>query len=330
MDNRTFLTSDDPNDLEEYDFESVPIGQQVSLMDEQFLGEYLPALRNYDGSLHDIGYHTTAIVRGREHGALDLSTYPGLSRFHEISVHLPRHQFIVCLARGSYNIKPVIFVKGDWLTDFHLRHHCVFALFDAVGVREILASGVLSSERLLRLRSAVDEFADKQSSIALVSFADSILVKTSYQLGQYDHEIPYSYNPEAVIRIFPEIREIFRATLGLGVYACVAQGPNYYNEATLLHVSKQGHHVALNSLGLPFAELIAIDRAARAAIRDGVHPPRDLYMDKTFYNSLRLNWEFRRAERRKYIYQNPITRAPSHYFAEQFDTIAGALASEHQ
>ena len=187
-----------------------------------------------------------------------------------------------------------------------------------------MAKGALTSDKLLKLRAALDEFAGSQESIALVSFADSLLLKTNFQLGQYDSDVIYSYMPELVITLFPAIQSIFREILCLDVYACVTQGLNLYDDDSLLHVSGNRRHVSLNSLGGPFAQLLAIDEAARTAIRNGVHPPCDLYMDRTFYHSLRFALGFDKNARPNYGYENPIGRTTSYYFAESIDTMAHA------
>ena len=325
---KAFTTPFDPSDLEEYDFDSVPIDEEVSLMDEQWLADFLPALRSNDPSLYSIGYHTPAIVHHRGPEALEISIYLTMSRFHEIRVALPRDQFIVSLGRAGYDIKQHIFVKQGWLSDFHLRHHCVFALFDAIGVKAEMAKGALTNEKLLKLRSALDDFADQHNSIALVSFSDSLLFKTSYQLGQYDSDVRYSYKPELAITVFPAIRAIYREILGLNVYACFTQGLNQYDGDSLLHMSRNSHHVSLNSLGLPFAQLLAMDAAARTAIRNGVHPCSDLYMDRSFYHSLRFKYAFDKNARPKYEYENPMGQTAGYYFAENIETISGALEDD--
>jgi hypothetical protein len=144
--------------------------------------------------------------------------------------------------------------------------------------------------------------------------------------GQYDNPIPYSYYPESLIELFPLIRDIYQDVLGLGVYAVITQGLNEYGDPSLLHVSRNHNHISLNALGLAFAQLLAIDGAVRKAIRKGEHPPMDLYMDRSFYHSLQFERSrFDKNARPKYAYHSPIAAPGSHYFAETFGTIKGAL-----
>ena len=207
-----------------HDFESVPLHEEVSLVDEQWLKKFAPALEGNPPILYGVGYHTKAIVNSRTADGLEISTYLTSHRFHEIKVVLPRNKFVTCVARPQYDIRPHIFVKGSWLTELHLRSHSVFGIFDAIGVKHALAKGEITSDKLAALRDSLDEIADEQSSLALISFADSLLVKANFHLGQYDSPIKYSYEPEAVIRLFPLIQAVYRNVLGLKVTLLLLRG----------------------------------------------------------------------------------------------------------
>ena len=80
-------------------------------------------------------------------------------RFHEMRVTLPRTQFITCTECRDYDEKPRIFVRGDWLTNLHLREHSVFALIDAIGVKAKLERGHITRSKLIKLRKALDDIA---------------------------------------------------------------------------------------------------------------------------------------------------------------------------
>jgi hypothetical protein len=83
-----------------YAFEDVPLNRDVFLMDEQWLDRYeasLIALFN-SGKYENVGYISYAAIRHVDHFGLDLSWYPNThDRFHEVSVRLPRDQFITCV-----------------------------------------------------------------------------------------------------------------------------------------------------------------------------------------------------------------------------------------
>lgn len=316
----------DRDKVQIHEFESIPVSQEVSLMDEQWLKEFAPALHENSAELYTLGYHTPAIVNHVGEDALEMSVYFRAGRFHKIKALLPREKFVICVERGQYDIKPHVFVKGSWLTDLHLRHHSVFAIFDAIGVKKALGRGTLSSGQLQALRNAIDTIANEHTSVALISFADSLLVKTNYQIGQYDSTIRYSYEPEALLGLFPAISRAYSEVLGLSVYAVVTQGLNVYADGALIHISRDHNHISLNSLGLPFAQLLEMAEAVNVAIHDGSHAPADLYMDESFYHSLSFDGaRFDKNERPKYRYEAPMDSAGSFYYAENFDTISRAL-----
>ena len=82
--------------------------------------------------------------------------------------------------------------------------------------------------------------------------------------------------------------------LGFDIYAILTQGSNEYYEEPLLHISNTQNHICLNSLGVPFAELLAIENAVKAAFKSGIHPPMQVYMDEQFYHSLQLKYEYKK------------------------------------
>jgi hypothetical protein len=93
----------------------------------------------------------------------------------------------------------------------------------------------------------------------------------------------------------------------------------------LLHESATRNHISLNSLGLPFAQLLAIESAARKAIRDGTHAPADIYMDENFFRSLRLAHGFDKRHRVKHAYVAPMAKGEGFYFLERIQTLLDGL-----
>ena len=98
-----------------YPFEDVPLNRDVFLMDEQWLDQYETAMvALFNGSEYDnVGYISYAAIRRIEEFALELSWYPNIyDRFHEVTVRLPRDQFITCVDCWQYDEKPHVFVKA--------------------------------------------------------------------------------------------------------------------------------------------------------------------------------------------------------------------------
>ena len=201
-----------------------------------------------------------------------------------------------------------------------------FAIVDAIGVKDLLRAGKLSSESLRHLRDRIDDIADFHADFAFISFADSLLVKQVWSVGHIDSDIKYTYSPEALLPVVSELRDAFMGTLGVLTYAVMTQGINAYEGGTSLHTSTNGNHVSLDTLGLPFAQLMSIEEAARKAIRSKVHPPAELYLDATFFRSLRMKHEFDKKKLPVYQYQSPMTKSfNSGYVATSLDEILSNL-----
>jgi hypothetical protein len=298
-------------------FTEVPHNQEVWLMDKKWMPSWERSwLNQFSGSdTENVGYVSPAVVRNTSKDALELSWYPNtLDRFHEVPVVLPRSAFIVCVEVRGYDDKPRVFVESEWLSDIHLRPYSAFAMIDAIGVKVALLSGALTAEKLLQLRDRIDDISSRTPNMAFVSFADTLLVKANWHVGQYDSAIKYSYEPEAIIRVIPEIAVAYRDVLDMDIYAVLTQGVNEYVDTSLLHVSPSKNHVSLNSLGLPFAQLLAIDDAARTAIRTKQHEPFELYVDDLFYNSLRFTLEFDKRAKTNAPYKRPMSTAAGKYY----------------
>jgi len=116
----------------------------------------------------------------------------------------------------------------------------------------------------------------------------------------------------------------------MAIYAIITQGSNEYYDDGLLHISPARNHVSLNSLGLPFAQLTAIEYAAREAIRKKVHARAEVYMDENFFRSLRLDYDSRKSNRPKYLYEAPMARGPTYYRVESCQTLLDNLRSPEE
>lgn len=312
------------DDFQHFEFEQVPLDRDVYLMDESWMAEWeLAYLDLFSGKpFRNIGYISRTAVRQVSTAVLEVSWYPNIwDRFHEVSVLLPRSAFVACIDVIDYDEKPHIFVKSEWLSDLHSRPYSAFALIDAIGVKNALRNGTLSNTRLNKLRERIDQLADATVGVAFVSFADSLLLKSNWFVGEYDSEINYSYEPETLIRLLPQVAAIYQDVLGMSVYATITQGVNEYGDTSLIHHSPAGAHVSLNSLGLPFAQLLAIDDAARSAIRTKEHAAYELYVDEMFFRSLRLKHEFDKHAQPNAPYVSPMSSTPGKYYCTTTQTL---------
>jgi len=284
----------------------------------------------FDGGGYDaVGYISYAAARNISNDVVELSWYPNIyDRFHEMRVYLPRDQFICCVGSWRYDEKPRIFVRSNWLANLHLRSNSIFALVDAIGAKEAIRRGTLAREALIRLRDRIDAIAGSYPSISFISFADSLLLKSNWQVGQYNSAVRYTYEPEIFLRLFLELQTAYRQCLGMDIYAVLTQGSNAYYDDALLHVSQTGHHISLNSLGLPFAQLQSIEQAARSAVHQRIHEPAELYIDSTFFRSIHFAFKFERDATGHSTYREPLMGEEGIYYYASCRRLLKNLADE--
>jgi len=296
-------------------------------MNEIFLKDYEKSLLElFDGKGYkNVGYIGHVAARKINENSIELSLYANTSsRFHEVSISLPKEKFITCVGCWRCDQKPHIFVKGDWLKHIYLKSYSIFAMIDAINVKKALENGVLSREKLIELRNEIDNLAINYPNISFISFADSILLKSNWSIGHFEHDIKYSYEPEIFIYIAQEIKDIYQKILGLNIYTIITQGNNEYYEDTLLHISKSKNHISLNSLGTPFAQLQDIETSARKAIKHNIHSPAELYLDEQYHHSLNYKFEFKKKDISNNQYQTKMISKPcKYYFASIKEIIDG-------
>jgi len=281
--------------IDNYSFNNVPLDMDCYLMDEKYIKEFEKFLFDLieNKNPEHVGYVGYASIRKIHEKSLDLSWFPNIhTRFHEVATSLPINQFIACVGCWQYDIKPIIFVKNSWFENLYLRQYSVFGMVDAAGVKEALRNDTLTRKDLLNLRGAIDQLAEQYPEVSFISFADSVLLKSNWTVGHFESEVNYTYKPEIFLYIAKELQSIYEENLGLDTYAIFTQGSNEFYEDSLLHISDSKNHICLNSLGIPFAQLISIDNTAREAIRSKIHKHEEIYMDKQFFHSLRFKIEF--------------------------------------
>jgi hypothetical protein len=297
-------------------------------MSEKYMEEYeQQMLRTFERSQEQddpVGYISYAAVRAIHDSGLELSWYPNVfDRFHEVMVTLHKVDFVTCVGSWRWDEKPHIFVKDGWLNNLHLRRYSVFGLIDAIGMKAAIRKGSITHERLIALRDDIDRLGQSHPEVSFISFGDSILVKSNWSVGMVNSTVQYTYNPEVLLPIIKDMQISFGKTLGLSAYAVLTQGHNEYYDDALIHVSVSKNHICLNSLGLPFAQLLAIDSAARSNITEEVHLPAEIYMDEHLFRSFRFGPRFRKDEQRKYYFTSKMSIAPAYYYAAQLEEILG-------
>jgi len=306
-------------------YDNIPLNEDCIMMDEKYLKEYEEMMINlFNGSDYEnIGYVCYTSVRKVNKDSIVLSWYPDVfTRFHEVSINLPKNELIVCVECWQWSQKPHIFVKSKWYEDLHLKTYSIFSLIDAIGVKEALQNGKLTRDKLISLRTEIDNLAKENKDISFISFADNLLLKSNWTVGHHKSDINYNYVPERFIILVKKLQDIYKRILGLNIYAVLTQGSNLYYNDPDLHISESRNHICLNSLGLPFADLMSIDAAVKSALKSNIHPPSEIYMEEKYFHSLNINRKLRdTVMQNKNSYHNKMTNLPSYYYYYECDSI---------
>lgn len=312
--------------IDKYSFEEIPLDTDCFLMSESYMHEFDDALEKMiqrkESNPYEVGYVSPVAIRRINNQSLDLSWYANThSRFHEVSITLPKDKIKICVACSQYDIKPYIFVDQEWLEQLYLREYSVFALIDAINVKVAIRDNLLTKKKLIELRGRIDELAKKHDDISFISFADSLILKSNWDVGYLHSGVECSYRPEILLTVVKDIEKIYQEVLSLKIYAVLTQGSNEYYGESLIHISESKNHICLNSLGVPFAELLAIENAAKNAIKLGVHPPMQLYIDEQFYHSLQFKFEFKKNDKPKNTYSAIMKSQKPCYFYSSCDVL---------
>ncbi len=305
--------------IDKYGFDDVPLNQDCMLMSEQFMEEFsaslIKMLGEHEVNPYEVGYVGYVAVRNINTNSIELSWYPNIhTRFHEVSISIPKDKIKACVGCWRYDIKPYIFIDHEWLEHLYTREYSVFALIDAIGVKNAIRDNLLTKEKLIKLRDMIDALAEQYRDISFISFADSLILKSNWSVGYFKKGIDCTYEPEVFLAIIEKIQGIYRDVLGLEIYAVLTQGSNEYYNESLLHISPTSNHICLNSLGLPFAELLAIEGAAKAALKSKVHKPAEIYMDEQYYHSLKFKYGFNKNNKPKNVYKAIMKTEDPYYF----------------
>ncbi|WP_291354374.1 hypothetical protein [Acinetobacter sp. UBA3106] len=321
------------DEIDKYPFEEIPLDTDCILMSEMYMEDFdkelQKMLQGKDSNPYKIGYGARVAFRKINSSSINLSWYANThTRFHEVSVTLSKEKIKKCVGCWRYDIKPYVFVDHEWLEQLYLKEYSIFALIDAIGVKKAIQDGILTKDKLIELRNAIDELAHTEKDIAFISFADSLILKTNWVIGYFDKGITSSYKPEKILHVIKELDNIYQDILGLPIYAVLTQGDNEYHGESLLHISKNQNHICLNSLGVPFAELMAIENSAKKAIKTGIHPPAQLYLDEQFYRSIDFKFEFQKNDKPKNLYSPIMKSTDSNYFYGSCNTLLDNLKND--
>ncbi len=315
------------DDILTFGFADIPLHRDIYLRLETDHDAYREDLSlRIEGREQRSGSLTVAFAaaRGIAGAVMHLSWYPNIvDRFHEVRIRLPQSAFVTGIECPDLDEKPSLFVRDSWLNDLYQRSYSIFAMVDAIGVKQAIVSEQLSREKLIELQQRIDALAAAAPDALFVSFADNLLIKANWYPTQPKSSVAV-FAPERMIQIIEDVQVIFRSVLDLDTYAIITQGSNEYQN--LAHLSPSRNHVSLNSLGLPFAQLLAIDQAVRTALRAAMHEPAEIYMDKAFLQALSLPPGFDRDGTLRGSYKTPLTNEPERYAISSRSALLHAIA----
>lgn len=318
--------------FQQFTLDELPLGQDTWIMDEAYIGEWeaewLMTFRgDKEASPYEIGYITPVSIEEVTPAGAYIRWYPNThDRFHVVKTFLPREAFVSAALAYEYEKRVSVFVKSEWLRKLHLRSNSIFAMIDAVDMTTAIRSGAITHDKVIALRDALDTFAAQNTFMSFISFADSLLLKTNWTAGMIDTDVRYNYVPETLLILFQQLQTLYRSILGLEIYAVLAQGANEYYDDPLLHISKAQNHISLNSLGLPFAQIALIEGAVRKAIRNGEHPPMEIYMDSDLFHSLMFADYERKNHWPSAPYKPKMTSEPGKYYYAMCEDLMSCLS----
>lgn len=313
--------------FEVYEFEKIPLGRDCFLMDQKYMKEWEECLAVRNGHESEkIGFVGFVAARQVSGDVVELSWYLNIfSRYHPITIQLPRSKFVACAGATNCDEKVHIFVDSEWFDSLTKRLYAVFGMVDAIDMKDALKSGAISRKALEELRNGIDGIASAFPDVAFVSFADSILLKGHWSTEYVIKGAPQTYQPEQFLEIYRRCRNLFKSTLGLNAYGIFTQGANEFYEDALLHISNSKNHIGLNSFGTPFAQLMDIDIAARMAIRKELHSPADLYLEQYFFATLNFKSHSGKEGIPSSTYESKILGTTKDYYYCNHGTLIKAL-----
>lgn len=283
-------------DTEVYPFDRIPSRRDLFLIGssqlEALRSEWARYLAEPDGTTprhpNEALNFTWCSVQASADDSCDLNICIDMTRrYHGAVRKLPRSKFVTCVHFWNYQKRPYLVVSQDWFDEIQQALYSLYALVDAIGVRRALESqDGLSPARIAALKSRLDGIAAAHPDHVFFTFADSVIIKTNWSArpGEYST----TYRPESFLDVVEEVRRAFADSLSMDSYAVVTQGANYFQQPNAVEISSTGNHIFLGSLGVPFANLLEIDEAARKAIRENAHPATNLYLSESFAASLRF------------------------------------------
>ena len=234
----------------------------------------------FDGEWSSYKHLSLFYARVRSIDNCGLTIAPALTvaqRLHTVEEYLSLKD-IVSVISGDDG-ETYIVIKKKKYNSLWKEYGVFFAFIDLIGSKERFkrSSGELI-KLLKKAQHIIDDFADKHQNIVIWSFADSLIVKSTWC---YYKKIKYC--PEFFLKTILELRTMISKKIGIKSYIILTQGQNYIGSDKIVHINATHNHFDMLSFGPPFASLFEIDNAIKKL---ELRQKKSLYIEKTFYNSL--------------------------------------------
>ena len=229
-----------------------------------------------------------------------------VQRYHVVSEYLSFND-IVSFKIGT-DAETYIVIRKKKYDSLWKRHSVTFAYIDLIGIKEIFKR---SSAELMtffkKVQQIIDTFANNHQDIAILSFADSLIVKSTWC---YHNKVKYS--PESFLKSILELRSILSRKIGIDSYIILTQGQNFVESEKIVHISEMSNHIGMLSVGPPFASLFGIESIVKGLNNSD---KKSLYIEKMFYDSLVEKSFFDMTTLKKHLFQCPFLKTSNELIA---------------
>ncbi|HAT1773018.1 TPA: hypothetical protein I8034_002397 [Legionella pneumophila] len=307
------------NEFDEFEYENLPIEMDMLLVGDKYLDDYYGEWEKFfKDKKHNpyIGYFGFPIqVISVKPNTLEIRLFIfSKDRYHETIFELPKNDFIRCVSVRRYDNKPCIFVKNDWLKKFSENQFSCYGLIDESNYRDKHQISTEHKYFLINKQKALKKIASKYPNILFILYSDSILLKFSWFINEYN-----LYTPEQLIKVFKEI-ELFFNKNDSECYGIFTQGINFGSSNELF--TSKNNLVDLNVNGSAFADLFCIDKAVRTNIKKQLHSKEKMYFDENLFYSLNISQEIKENLRKElYEYTGSFNKNMQHYVIDHNSSI---------
>jgi len=258
------------------------------------------------GSYKNVHWFLARVLSKDESGLTIYLALTHVRRFHLVSEYIS-FKDIYSFKIGDDG-ETYIIIKKRKYDSLWKRHSVYYAFIDLIGAKEIFKQ---SSNELMKLikkvQTLIDAFANIHPEIAILSFADSLIVKSTWC---YHKKVKYS--PESFLKNILKLRTILNQDSRIDSYVIFTQGQNFIESRKIVHINEKGNHLGMLSVGPPFASLFGIESVVKGL---QYSEKRSLYIERMFYDSLIDKSFLDISTMKKYPFQCPFLKTLNEFMA---------------